>query len=446
MKKFSKYNTTLRISPQYGICYNAVSDKFVLQKSQAYDEMCGGNIENIKQHYPDLYEQLNAVRAIVDCGVDEVSQVHDVIRAKDNDDTVFHLHVNPTVDCNFHCWYCYENHVKGSKMQPEMVARVKALMENILSTHEHLESFVLSFFGGEPLMYFNVVARPLIEHLYALCREHEVRPFVSFTTNGYLLNRQILDFFGDKEVSFQITLDGDRQRHDKTRFMAPGKGSFDKIVANIKLLARHGHNVIMRINYTADNISSMNSIVDEFADMEEQCRSRITVDFQRVWQDIDKAADEDAVDTEVYNCIKMFHENGFKVSCAKTSNNVQNTCYGSMRNYALVNYNGDVYQCTARDFNKANCYGWLSDTGGLVYENGLKEKRETARFSKEVCHDCRIAPVCGGGCAQKAMELYDTTDCVFGYTEEGINDFVLDRFEYSLLLGEMNGDKCIICR
>ena len=87
-----------------------------------------------------------------------------------------------------------------------------------------------------------------------------------------------------------------------------------------------------------------------------------------------------------------------------------------------------------------------ADTGGLVYENGLKEKRETARFSKEVCHDCRIAPVCGGGCAQKAMELYDTTDCVFGYTEEGINDFVLDRFEYSLLLGEMNGDKCIICR
>lgn len=281
MKKISKYNTTIRISSQYGICYNAVSDKFVLLKSQAYDEMCDGNIENIKQHYPDLYEQLDAVRAIVDCGVDEVRQVHDVI---------------------------------------------------------------------------------------------------------------------------------------------------------------------MRINYTADNISSMSSIVDEFVDLEQQYRNLIAVDFQRVWQDIDKAADEDAVDTEVYNCIKYFHENGFKVSCAKTSNNVQSTCYGSMRNYALVNYNGDVYQCTARDFNKANRYGWLTETGGLVYENGLKEKRESARFSKKVCHDCRIAPVCGGGCAQKAMELYDATDCVFGYTEEGIRDFVLDRFEYSLLLGEMNGDKCIICR
>ncbi len=441
MKKFSKYNTTLRISTQYGICYNAVSDKFVLLKSQAYDEMCGGNLENIRQHYPDLYEQLDAVNAIVDYDVDEVRQVHDVICAKDNDNTVFHLHVNPTVDCNFRCWYCYENHVKGSKMQPEMVARVKALIENILSTHEHLETFVLSFFGGEPLMYFNVVARLLIEHLYALCREHGVRPAVSFTTNGYLLNRQMVDFFDGKDVSFQITLDGDRQRHDKTRFMATGKGSFDRIVANIKLLAQHGHSVIMRINYTADNILSMGSIVDEFADLEQQSRNRITVDFQRVWQDLDKAADEDAVDTEVYNCIEKFHESGFKVSCAKTSNNVQNTCYGSMRNYALVNYNGDVYQCTARDFNEANRYGRLAETGDLQYESSLKEKRESARFSKEVCHNCRIAPVCGGGCAQKAMELYDATDCVFGYAEEDIDNFVLDRFEYSLLLGAMNGGK-----
>lgn len=440
MKKFSKYNTTIRISPQYGICYNAISDKFVLLKSQAYDEMCGGNIENAKEQYPNLYEQLCAVRAIVDHDVDEVQQVHDIIRAKDNDDTVFHLHVNPTVDCNFRCWYCYENHVKGSKMQPEMVARVKALMENILSTHGQLESFALSFFGGEPLMYFNVVARPLTEHLYTLCRKHGVRPSVSFTTNGYLLNRQMADFFDDKDVSFQITLDGDRQRHDKTRFMVTGKGSFCKIVANIKLLARRDHQVIMRINYTADNISSIGSIVDEFADLEQQCRNRITVDFQRVWQDIDKAADEDAVDAEVYDNIKKFHENGFRVSCAKTSNNVQNTCYGSMRNYALVNYNGDVYQCTARDFNKANSYGWLSETGNLVYKPGLKEKRESARFSKEVCHNCRIAPVCGGGCAQKATELYNTTGCVFGYTEEDINNYVLDRFEYSLLLGEMNGD------
>ncbi len=40
MKKFSKYNTTLRISPQYGFCYYAVSDKFVLLASQAYDGMC----------------------------------------------------------------------------------------------------------------------------------------------------------------------------------------------------------------------------------------------------------------------------------------------------------------------------------------------------------------------------------------------------------------------
>lgn len=60
MKKFSKYNTTLRISPQYGICYNAVSDKFVLLTSLVYDEMCGGNIENINNIIPTFMS--NSIR------------------------------------------------------------------------------------------------------------------------------------------------------------------------------------------------------------------------------------------------------------------------------------------------------------------------------------------------------------------------------------------------
>ena len=167
----------------------------------------------------------------------------------------------------------------------------------------------------------------------------------------------------------------------------------------------------------------------------------ITVDFQRVWQDIDKAKGDDEVNSDLYDCIKKYHEFGFKISCSKTVNSVKNSCYGSMRNYALVNYNGDVYQCTARDFNKANRYGVLAESGNIIYEQGLKEKRESARFSKAMCHKCRIAPICGGGCAQKAMELYSTEDCLLGYSENDIDRYVLDRFEYSLLLGEMNDSR-----
>ena len=84
-KIFSIYNTTLRVNSHYGICYNAMADKFVLLKSQTYDEVCRGNIENLQAQYPDLYEQLVAMGAIVDADVDEVQQVHDMIRAIDCD-------------------------------------------------------------------------------------------------------------------------------------------------------------------------------------------------------------------------------------------------------------------------------------------------------------------------------------------------------------------------
>lgn len=254
MKKVSKYNTTLRINSDFGVCYNAMSDRFVVLKSQAYDELCKGDIADFAKKYPEPYKQLLDVSAIVDSDVDEARQVRDMIDRVDNDESTFHLHVNPTVDCNFRCWYCYEKHVKGSRMQPDMVEKVKTLMEKTIASHRQLKSFVLSFFGGEPLMYFNAVVKPLMEHLYALCDRQALCPSVSFTTNGYLLNEKMVDFFDGKDVSFQITLDGDRERHDKTRFMPTGKGSFDRIVSNIKLLARHGHSIIMRINYTADNI------------------------------------------------------------------------------------------------------------------------------------------------------------------------------------------------
>lgn len=54
MKKFSKYNTTILIRPQSGMYYNAVYDKFVFMKSQAYGEMCVGNIENMRNIIPSL--------------------------------------------------------------------------------------------------------------------------------------------------------------------------------------------------------------------------------------------------------------------------------------------------------------------------------------------------------------------------------------------------------
>lgn len=431
--KYSQYNTLLKVNDKFGLFYNAMSDKFIILKSKAYDTLANSDVALLQQRDAVLYSQLLEVGGIVDVDVDEVQQVRDLIHQVDDDDTIFYLHVNPTVDCNFRCWYCYENHVKGSKMSNDTCEAVKKLIDNIISQQSHLKIFHLAFFGGEPLMYFNVVARPLIEHLYLACVKKNILPQIHFTSNGYLLTQNMLEFFKNKNISFQITLDGNRELHNKTRFVKNGKGSFDAIIRNIKKLVRQGHHVIMRINYTADNIFSTSDICQEFEDLEIPYRANIAVDFQRVWQDDGTSVCEDDVDSAMFDSAKMFQEKGFKAECSITHNSVKNSCYGSKRNSVLVNYNGDLYQCTARDFSKDNRYGILFSDGKLKYAEGLIERRRTSRFSKSVCTSCRIAPICGGGCAQKAMEQGHTDACSLGRTQQDIDKYVIDRFECEIV-------------
>lgn len=108
---------------------------------------------------------------------------------------------------------------------------------------------------------------------------------------------------------------------------------------------------------------------------------------------------------------------------------VRNSCYGDKRNYLLVNYDGGVYLCTARDFDDAHRAGTLQGDGTVEWRDNAHECRLAAKFSKPVCHTCRIAPICGGGCCTQALEHPEPDKCIYGYTEEQKDAMVANRFE-----------------
>lgn len=435
--RYSIYNTVLRVNPVYGLLYNALSDQYIVLKNGPLEILQTTDANALQTSSPSLYRQLLDAKAIVADDTDEVEQVRALIRSVDEDDTCFHLHINPTVDCNFRCWYCYENHVRGSKMSEDTRTAVQRLISNIVAGHHELQVFDLSFFGGEPLMYFSSVVRPLMDHLETVCRERDIVPSFQFTTNGYLLSDQMVRYFEGKNVTFQITLDGYRDHHDKTRFPAAGVGSFDRIVSHIKTLARHGHIVVLRINYTSDILDGVGNILGEFGDLEREARALVRVDFQRVWQDDGKSGDENAVEEKVYGLIREFRHAGFDAGSARTIDRVRCSCYGDKRNYALVNYDGNAFCCTARDFTDANRAGVLTEDGHLHFDHDEKQRRMKAKFSRHVCFHCRIAPICGGGCTQKAVEQPDDGRCLYGYDEAAIDDKVLERFDYQYAVSKL---------
>jgi uncharacterized protein len=381
--------------------------------------------ENIKRYSQKFYKQLVESGCLIDCETNEVALLKQRIKEVDENPKIYHLIINPTMDCNFKCWYCYENHISKSKMNQETINNTKQLISNIMSNNE-TEWFPMSFFGGEPLLQYWDVVLPILKHYKECLKLHEnIAGNISFTTNAYLINSKMIQSFKENNVrSFQITLDGTKDDHDNTRFPYKGGKSFDKITGNIIALLENGFNVVLRLNYTSVNAVQMKDVVALFTALDEKARIKLTVDFQRVWQDKNNSLLESETKTHIENCIELFNEANIATS-HKYHDFVWNSCYADKKNEAVINYNGDVYKCTARDFSTSNRVGYLSDIGEIIWD---KEKLKVERFSKPQCHNCRIAPICGGGCFQRHKENPTTSTCLLGYDDAEIDNIVLNKF------------------
>ena len=370
---------------------------------------------------------------IIEDDFDEVKQIVELGQKYCDNSSSYNLIINPTTNCNFNCWYCYETHSSHTKMTSDTIKNIEKFVNNILD--KNIKSLRVSFFGGEPLLYYENTVRPIIDSIRkktAEIEEKKINVSYHFTTNGYLVTDRLISHLlgGIETKSFQITLDGHRDKHNKVRFSTSGRGSYDRIVANIKKLAKNGMNIGIRINFTKENASSIISILDDFNDLNEETIRFISVDFQKVWQEYDMSDD----DMVIEKTVSAFRERFINVSDHYSHVNAfRNPCYADLSNECVINYNGDVYKCTARDFTTENRLGFLSDSGEIVWDDEKSvESRVCARLNKKICRECRIFPICGGGCAQLSIESPENV-CPKNRDELEKDKIVLDRFYESVV-------------
>lgn len=428
--KLSRWTSFISLPGDSGFVYNALADSYLVVKTD-----CAGIFSKIREGKwsamsPEFVEQLDKAGITVEDDKDEVADLKEVILKTDGQDTMFEIIVNPTLDCNFSCWYCYENHIKGSAMAPETVEGIKNLAKRKIDELPRLNHLHVSFFGGEPLMEFDRTVRPVLAGIRVLAEDKNIRLSVHFTSNSFLLTEGMVAFLKDFHTSFQITLDGGRENHNKTRF---GKGrvpTFDIIIDNVRKLALEGIRVVLRINYTYENIASAEEIAGIAEQWPEECREKVSLDFQKVWQDPDAGPEiSEARNAKVAELRRRLRKAGYKVHSQAALDSVADSCYGDKLNEAVINYNGDVYACTARDFTPGSRLGRLLPDGRIIWEEDRYRERRESRFAKKICHECRIAPICGGGCKTKCLENLHHEHCNMGYTHERIDDMIIERFE-----------------
>src|SRR3984893_7964521 len=178
------------------------------------------------------------------------------------------------LQCNFACDYCYQGdrgdyNKFAEKMTLETAARVGLWIERELD-RVRPERMVLMFFGGEPLLNLPVMYY-LAEQVSRAAAERSVPLTVTMITHGLLLTPEIVDRlvpFGLKSV--KITLDGDRDTHNRMRPLRGGQGTFDRIVENIRQVAGRVR-VAIGGNFDESSVDSYPALLDflrkqDFAD------------------------------------------------------------------------------------------------------------------------------------------------------------------------------------
>ena len=319
-------------------------------------------------------------------------------------DKSYRLAINPTLNCNFACWYCYETHTTKRMSKQVMDATLKYIVN--LITKVKVNHLNLDWFGGEPLLCYKTVMKPLASAAKDLCDKYNISFQSDITTNGYLITPEMIPFFKKINMqAFQIPLDGEKKQHDKIRCNKNGSPSYDRIVKNICLLANElsPKHLSVRINYTQESFNGIFKIIDSFPI---EVRNKITVLLQQVWQDKDNSKTTIRENEEAK---LQFEEAGFKVD--KNVLNIKgHTCYADLYHQVLINYDGRVFKCTARNFEKEKEDGNLTDDGSIIWTNSFSKKIANATFENEKCLKCKYLPVCFGPCSQKISIVKDLND------------------------------------
>lgn len=176
--------------------------------------------------------------------------------AKSNDHgKVLHITLMPTENCNFRCRYCFEQH-KTNLMSKKIQ---DAIVESIDKIIEGYESLLVSWYGGEPLLYISIIEY-LSARLMEICRSKRKTYMASITTNGYNLTYDnYLKLRSYNIVNFTITIDGVKEDHNYYRRSTLNNGdTYTVIMSNLKQIkAReksHLVHFVIRTNFTKKSV------------------------------------------------------------------------------------------------------------------------------------------------------------------------------------------------
>lgn len=347
------------------------------------------SVNDIRKKDENLYNTLKDTELIVPDDYDEKAIVELRRRKEQNDTSVYHIIINPTLGCNLSCWYCYEHKITNSRISDKVVEGIK---KNIKWHYEHqaYNTLKLSFFGGEPLLYFYVI-RDICGYAKDFCQRNNIELLLDFTTNGTLLDEENTRFLSDFNCIFQITLDGNREQHNKVKYTKERNtdtyGTVIKNIINIQRIIPQSFTYV-RINFDKDTMKKFDDILHDIKAFD---RKRTVVILKKIWQVKTDGINKDEI---AYTIDKLF-----KMDFIVDYYTQGKLCFAERLNEVVINYDGNVFKCTTiSNFDQKHSFGKLDSATGMITWDENKLSRQISDLRPDRCIKCKIYPTCYGPC------------------------------------------------
>lgn len=316
--------------------------------------------------------------------------------------------LNIAHDCNLRCKYCFASTGDFGKGRKLMTFETgKKAIDFLLEKSLDRKNLELDFFGGEPLMNFDVV-KQIVE--YARSREAEYGKKFRFTitTNGVLLDDDKIDFINREMSNVVLSIDGRKEVNDYMRKRVDGSGCYDKIMPAFKKLVekRGDKEYYVRGTFTKNNLDFSNDVFDLYNNGFDQISVEPVVceasadyaitekELPAIFKEYERLAERILENEKKGKKFNFFH---FMLDLDQGPCAIKRLrgC-GCGNDYVAITPDGDIYPCHQfvgiEDFKMGNIDEGTFDTKMKSYFS------KTHVYTKPECKKCWAKFYCSGGC------------------------------------------------
>ncbi|MGN6107544.1 MAG: TIGR04463 family radical SAM/SPASM RiPP maturase, partial [Kofleriaceae bacterium] len=408
----SRYNIAIPLRSGRRLVFNSLSMAMAVWEPHevaAFETICAGKQDEV-DHV--TFNSLVYGGFIVGDDIDEVAALERLYQQTRFDVANTILTIAPTMACNFGCDYCFQGQDKPHKtMGQDVQDAIVAMVERAAPKVKNLG---VTWYGGEPLLRPKVI-EALSDRMIEVCERHNVPYNASIVTNGFMLTPELARSLHQRRVNWmQITLDGTPEYHDSRRYLLGGKGSFERIVANLQAIVDEVPiTIAIRVNIDDRNYKDIHALLDYLDAQGLANKKNLKIYFApvealtegcHVVQDVTMAKSR-------YGELEAgLYRHGYRLGLTELPfpPRFHGICGAVRPSSFVILPTGELHKCWDTVSSPERSIGSIFQIEQLRENELMMKWLDWSPFKNHTCKNCKILPNCAGACAYKFIHSEST--------------------------------------